>query len=54
MVSRVNGFFQMTGALQGSRQLHRELGDWMQTHTEQGTPREPVIRPPTTTGDPEA
>ena len=31
----IHGFFQMTGALQGSRKLHRELGDWMQTHTEQ-------------------
>jgi len=31
----IHGFFQTTGALEGSRQLHRELGDWMQTHTEQ-------------------
>jgi acetyl esterase/lipase len=31
----IHGFFQMTGALEGSRQLYRELGDWMQTHTEQ-------------------
>jgi acetyl esterase len=32
----IHGFFQMTGALEGSRQLHRELGDWMQTHTPSG------------------
>jgi acetyl esterase len=25
----IHGFFQMTGALAGSRRLHRELGDWM-------------------------
>ena len=25
----IHGFFQMTGALEGSRRLHRELGDWM-------------------------
>ena len=25
----VHGFFQMTGALEGSRRLHRELGNWM-------------------------
>lgn len=25
----IHGFFQMTGALERSRQLHRELGDWM-------------------------
>ena len=31
----IHGFFQMTGALEGSRQLHRELGDWMQTHAGQ-------------------
>jgi hypothetical protein len=24
----IHGFFQMTG-LEGSRRLHRELGDWM-------------------------
>jgi acetyl esterase/lipase len=29
----IHGFFQMTGALKGSRQLHRELGDWMRAHT---------------------
>ena len=29
----IHGFFQMTGALEGSRRLHRELGDWMRTHT---------------------
>jgi len=28
----IRGFFQMTGALEGSRQLSRELGDWMRTH----------------------
>jgi hypothetical protein len=28
----IHGFFQMTGALEGSRQLHRELGDWMRAH----------------------
>ena len=31
----IHGFFQMTGALEGSRQLHRELGDWMHAHTGQ-------------------
>lgn len=25
----IHGFFQMTGALEGSRRLHRELGRWM-------------------------
>jgi acetyl esterase len=25
----IHGFFQMTGALESSRRLHRELGDWM-------------------------
>lgn len=25
----IHGFFQMTGALEGSRRLHRELGEWM-------------------------
>lgn len=25
----IHGFFQMTGALEGSRRLHRELGHWM-------------------------
>ncbi len=25
----IHGFFQMTGALEGSRQLHRALGEWM-------------------------
>jgi len=25
----IHGFFQMTGALERSRRLHRELGDWM-------------------------
>jgi len=29
----IHGFFQMTGALEGSRQLYRELGDWMRTYT---------------------
>ena len=50
----IHGFFQMTGALQGSRQLHRELGGWMQNAHRAGTPSEPIIRPPTTTGDLEA
>ena len=31
----IHGFFQMTGALEGSRQLHRELGDWMHAHAGQ-------------------
>jgi acetyl esterase len=25
----IHGFFQMTGTLEGSRRLHRELGEWM-------------------------
>jgi acetyl esterase len=25
----IHGFFQMTGALESSQLLHRELGDWM-------------------------
>jgi len=25
----IHGFFQMTGALEGSRRLHRQLGEWM-------------------------
>jgi acetyl esterase len=31
----IHGFFQMTGALEGSRQLHRDLGDWIRDHAEQ-------------------
>ena len=29
----IHGFFQMTGALAGSRRLHRELGDWMRSQS---------------------
>ena len=32
----IHGFFQMTGALEGSRRLHRELGDWMAGQAAQG------------------
>ena len=32
----IHGFFQMTGALEGSRRLHRELGDWMASQSAQG------------------
>ena len=28
----IHGFFQMTGALTASRQLHADLGDWMRRH----------------------
>jgi acetyl esterase len=28
----IHGFFQMTGALEASRRLHRELGAWMREH----------------------
>jgi acetyl esterase len=31
----IHGFFQMTGALEGSRRLHRELGDWMREAVDQ-------------------
>jgi acetyl esterase len=31
----IHGFFQMTGALEGSRRLHREFGDWMREAAEQ-------------------
>jgi acetyl esterase len=31
----IHGFFQMTGALEGSRRLHRELGDWMRKAADQ-------------------
>ncbi|MDQ3630176.1 MAG: alpha/beta hydrolase [Actinomycetota bacterium] len=31
----IHGFFQMTGALEGSRRLHRELGDWMRDASDQ-------------------
>jgi acetyl esterase len=31
----IHGFFQMTGALEGSRRLHRELGDWMRKTADQ-------------------
>jgi L-arabinose isomerase len=31
----IHGFFQMTGALEGSRRLHRELGDWMRQAADQ-------------------
>jgi acetyl esterase len=37
----IHGFFQMTGALAGSRRLHRELGEWMRWHTERA-PRAPL------------
>ena len=30
----IHGFFQTTGALEGSRRLHRELGDWIRDHAE--------------------
>jgi hypothetical protein len=30
----IHGFFQMTGALAGSRRLHRELGEWMRWHAD--------------------
>jgi acetyl esterase len=31
----IHGFFQMTRALEGSRRLHRELGDWMREAADQ-------------------
>lgn len=31
----IHGFFQMTGALSGSRQLHRDLGEWLRQHGSQ-------------------
>lgn len=31
----IHGFFQMTGALDGARRLHRELGEWMRQHASQ-------------------
>jgi acetyl esterase/lipase len=31
----IHGFFQMTGALKGSRRLHRELGDWLRESADQ-------------------
>jgi acetyl esterase len=31
----IHGFFQMTGALQGSQRLHRELGDWIREAADQ-------------------
>ncbi|HEY3087087.1 MAG TPA: alpha/beta hydrolase [Jatrophihabitantaceae bacterium] len=31
----IHGFFQMTGAVAGSRRLHSELGDWMRYHADQ-------------------
>jgi acetyl esterase len=37
----IHGFFQMTGALEGSRRLHRDLGDWVRDHAEQAA-RTPV------------
>jgi acetyl esterase/lipase len=30
----IHGFFQMTAALEGSRRLHRELGEWMRGHAD--------------------
>lgn len=41
----IHGFFQMTGALEGSRRLHRELGEWIretadQTHRLTGRQRD--------------
>jgi acetyl esterase len=32
----IHGFFQMTGALEGSQRLHRELGEWMREHADPG------------------
>ena len=37
----IHGFFQMTGALAGSRRLHRELGEWMGWHADRA-PRAPL------------
>jgi acetyl esterase len=37
----IHGFFQMTGALAGSRRLHRELGEWMRWHADRA-PRTPL------------
>ncbi len=31
----IHGFFQMTGALESSQQLHRELGDWVRDAADQ-------------------
>jgi acetyl esterase/lipase len=33
----IHGFFQMTGVLEGSRRLHRELGDWMREAADQAS-----------------
>ena len=31
----IHGFFQMTGALEASRQLHAELGHWIRARSRQ-------------------
>src|SRR6266516_5852536 len=35
----IHGFFQMTGALERSRRLHRELGEWMREAADLSPPR---------------
>ncbi len=30
----IHGFFQMTGALDGARRLHHELGAWIRARTD--------------------
>jgi hypothetical protein len=41
----IHGFFQMTGALEGSRRLHRELGDWMREAATEHSASRSATRP---------
>ena len=38
----IHGFFQMTGALEGARRLHRELGDWVRAAPQASRPSSPA------------
>jgi acetyl esterase len=40
----IHGFFQMTAALEGSRRLHRELGDWIRDRAEQAVRTDDATR----------
>ena len=41
----IQGFFQMTGALTASRQLHADLGDWMRNQARERRISAPGMTP---------
>jgi acetyl esterase len=41
----IHGFFQMTGALTASRQLHADLGDWMRNQARERRISAPGMTP---------